>query len=714
MASCNSNNEGNTKTDITKFVNTFIGTDGYGKTFPGAALPFSQLQVSPDNGWSDSYTYEKEQFIGFSHMHVVGMPEVQLPNLTVMPTIKKVVNDTTGNGRNFLQGFLSPFQHASEQASPGYYGVNLLQEDIFAEVTLKERAALHSFQFSKKDTATVLLDLAWNSNAFDNTDTYMFVEDDSSTVVGYRESGGTLPKRKIYFAAKFSEKVDRYHLIEGGKIDVSKREVTGKYVCGAFYFTNNNNEPILVKTAFSSINEEAALKNLNTEIETWDFEVIKNEAIEKWNNALGRISIKTNNLAVLTNFYSALYRTMLAPNVFSDKDNRFLNANGDVENGEQYHNISFKNASNAIFPLLNLILTSQTEKFINSALIFQQNNPDKTLPGFLHWSKDIKPEHSLFSASTISATWLKGIDSYNGLQALNSYDSSIFVKSPLYQLYNGREFIANNRTELALSHTLLNAYNEWSIAQLAKNFNDSTSFRYHLNRSKAYKSLFNKKIKLFSEKNGDGEFLIDIDTSKNTIPLFAEQFRAVHAIDTLIKYFGGVDAFEAKLDSLFEPVFSKKNNPDFLAKINHPKNEFFFHAAYLYNKIGKPEKTQELVRLLMENYFKPAPEGLPIADATGKISAWYVFSALGLQPVDPVSNTYEIGSPLISQALVQLPNDKVLDIRVLNQGLENIYVQSVTFNNQKVSGSQITYEQIIEGGELVFEMTNRKQLAMGQ
>jgi len=215
---------------------------------------------------------------------------------------------------------------------------------------------------------------------------------------------------------------------------------------------------------------------------------------------------------------------------------------------------------------------------------------------------------------------------------------------------------------------------------------------------------------MFSAKNVNNEFLSDIDTSITKMPIYAEQFKAIHALDTIIDYFGGIRAVENKLDSLFAPIFERKSALDFLPKVNMPENDFFFYAAYLYNRVNKPEKTQELIRILLKNYFRPSPDGLPITDASGKISAWYVFSSLGFLPLNPVSGIYEIGSPTITQATLQLPNSNTLVIKVLNQSEKNIFVQSISLNNSKIDGYQITYEQLLEGGELVFEMTNRKQL----
>ncbi len=715
ITACSSGNEDSTKTDITKFINTFIGSSGYGKTFPGAALPFSMLQISPDNGWSKSYAYEKEQLIGLSHLHLNGMPDVQLPNLLVMPTTKQVVKDTTGNGRNFMLGFLSTYLHANEQTSAGYYAINLTKEGIFAEVTLRERAALHSYQFSEEDTAKILLDLGWSHSGIDNTDSYMFIEDDSSTVVGYRSVAGDMPERRIYFAAQFSRKFTLANLVENGNLSFSDKEANSKYVCGAFHFTEHNSEPILLRVAFSSINEEAALANLAAEMDTWDFDAVKEEARQKWNTTLGKIEIKTNDIQVVTNFYSALYRSMLSPNLYSDTDGRFMNTleETDQRSQAQYHNIHFAKSYNTTFPLLNLIAPKQTENLINSALVYQEGNMKETLPGFLHWGRDIAHQQHLFSAPAISAAWLKGIDSYNGLQVLNSYDSALFEKTATYALYNGKDFIAQEDNPQAVQSTLSNAYNEWSIAQLAKNFNDSLAYNFHIGRSMAFKKLFYNKLGLFAARDNGGTFLIEKDTTIKKLPIYAEQFKAVHSLDTLQALMGSANAFEAKLDSLFKPILNK-NASNVLIELNKPENEFLFHAAYLYNYIKKPEKTQEVVRFLMDHFFKPTPDGLPVNDANGHISAWYVFSALGFLPVDPVGGHYEIGTPIVKQASLQLPSGKVLTIKVLNQSEENIYVQSVSFNNSKIDDPQLAYEQIAEGGELVFEMTSRKQLAQSK
>ncbi len=714
LGGCSTNSDNETATDIAKFVNTFIGTENYGHTFPGASLPFSMLQVSPNNGWNtgneiSSYDYDKEQIVGFSHMHLNGVKNAELLDVLIMPTSRDVVNDTTGGGRLYLQSFISTFLHANEQASPGYYGAKLSQNDIFAEVTTTERSALHGYHFPKSDTATILIDLSWSLKNQMNTDAYVFVEDDSLTIVGYRFAKGLLPQKKIFFAAQFSRKIEIFQLIENGVIRQNTNEASSKFVTGAFHFGNATKEPILLKIAFSSVSEEAALNTLKSEIKDWDFQRVMKSAKEKWNKSLEKIDIRTSNIQLVTNFYSSLYRAMLSPNLYADANGQYRNSLDKIENNGniKYHNIHFGCRNNTVFSLHNLLQPTLNEQFIQSALGFYNTNPDSTLPGWLFWGNDIEDTKPLYGAPVITATWLKNINSFNGLQALNAFNNSIERNSMLDKLYKNKAYIPSDNIKNARKITLENSYNDWAVAQLAKNLADTTVNRTHTERAEYYKNLFNKEKKLFEGKTLNGTFTSSTDTT-HTVTFNSSQLRVLHDMDTLIAFMGGTKAFEEKLDKLYAPILEENKSTSFLNSLNKEDNDFYFEATYLYNKIGKPEKTQQLVRMLINNYFKPTPDGLPAADRFGNLSAWYVFSCLGFFPLEPVSGFYEIGSPIINQATIKLSKEKTLSIRVLNQSNENIYVQSVSFNNKKIDSHRISYETLISGGELVFEMTNKK------
>ncbi len=458
LSACSTNTDNENATDIAKFVNTFIGTENYGHTFPGASLPFSMLQVSPNNGWNtgnkvSSYDYDKEQIVGFNHLHLNGVMNTELLDVLIMPTTRDVVNDTTGGGRLYLQSFISTFLHANEQASPGYYGLKLSQNDIFAEVTTTERSALHGYQFPKSDSATILIDLSWSLKNQINTDAYVFVEDDSMTIAGYRFAKGLLPQKKIFFAAQFSRKIETYQLIENGIIQKNANEASSKFVTGAFHFGNVNKEPILLKIAFSSVSEEAALNTLKTEIKNWNFQEVMLEAKEKWNKSLEKIDIRTSDMQLVTSFYSSLYRTMLSPNLYADADGQHRSTVDKIEkNGNiKYHNIHFDSRNNTVFSLHNLLQPSLTEQFIQSALGFSNNNPDSTLPGWLFWGQDIETSKSLYSAPVITATWLKNINSFNGLQALNAFKNSVKKNGVLDKLYGNKGYISNDKDSRTLT-----------------------------------------------------------------------------------------------------------------------------------------------------------------------------------------------------------------------------------------------------------------------
>ena len=727
FSACDSGNKREKEENLSKYVNPFIGTDGHGHTYPGASLPFAMVQLSPDNGWegwdwSSGYHYSKPQIVGFSHTHLSGTGIGDMLDVLVMPTLRDVVNDTTGQGRGFMQSFLSTYSHANEQASPGYYSVKFDQSEIFAEMTSTKRAGLHSYTFPKGDSATVLIDLAWSVNDDEATDSYMYVEDDSSTVVGYRFSKGWAKDQKVYFAAKFSRKFDRFKLVRNGILNRGINEVNAKHSTGAFHFENTEKLPILLKIGISSVSEEAAIKNLENEIKDWDFEAVVKESKKVWNAELEKIYIRTPDIQVKTNFYTALYHLMQAPNLYSDVDGNFRAVNNQIvkaEGYDKYYTFSLWDTFRAAHPLFTIFQPQKTDDFIESMLSFYENNPDSTLPEWALWGNETNTMIGYHSTPVIADAWLKGINDFNGLLALRAMKNTANSDVEGLPFYKEFKYIPADKQKESVSKTLEYAFDDWGIARMAENFSDTAAQRIFDERAQYYKNVFDKGSNFMRPKLEDGtwkekESLLGSAESNDYTEGNAWQYTwyVPHDIDGLINLMGGKNAFEKKLDSLFTttpPEELSKEISDmsgFIGQYVHG-NEPSHHIAYLYNFVDKPEKTQERVRQIMKEFYKPSPEGIIGNEDCGQMSAWYIFSALGFYPVNPVGGVYELGSPIVQYAEIALPDDKAFIIRALNQSDENIYVQSVTLNGKKVEGHSITHEQIMEGGELIFEMTNR-------
>ncbi|MEM1137500.1 MAG: GH92 family glycosyl hydrolase [Bacteroidota bacterium] len=722
---CNSSNKPEKEKDLSKYVNPFIGTDGHGHTFPGASVPFSMVQLSPDNGWegwdwSSGYHYSKQQIIGFSHTHLSGTGVGDMLDILVMPTLRDVVTDTTGQGKGFMQSFVATFSHANEQASPGYYSVKFNQSDILAEITSTKRAGFHRYTFPNTDFATILLDLGWSVNFDEATDTYIKVTNDSTSLTGYRFSKGWAAKQKVFFAAKFSKKINSLKLVKNGVIQAANNEVRAKHTAASLYFDNPDKKPILLKVGISSVSEEGALNNLNSEIDHWDFDKTKQDARNSWNEELAKIYIKTPDIQLKTNFYSSMYHLMLAPNLYSDVDGKYRALNDNIEKAEgyeKYFTFSLWDTFRAAHPLFTIIQPEKTDDFIESMLSHYFNNPDSLLPIWSLWGNETETMIGYHAVPVIVDAWLKGLNNFNGLAALNAMKKTANNNRKGIEWYKTMKYIPADKEKGSVSKTVEYAYDDWCIARMAENFSDTATQRIFDERATYYKNVFDTETKFMRPKLADGNwkekaalFNSGYDNDYTEGNAWQYTWFVPHQIEELIEMMGGNEAFVKKLDSLFtaSPVEGEKalDMSGFIGQYVHG-NEPSHHVAYLYNFAGAPKKTQQTVRTIMDKFYKPTPEGLIGNEDCGQMSAWYLFSALGFYPVNPVGGNYQIGSPIVQAAEISLPNDKVFKIRVLNQGDKNIYVQSASLNGKRIDNLNLKHEQIMAGGELVFEMTNK-------
>ena len=323
--------------DYTQYVDPFIGTDYHGHTYPGATVPFGMVQLSPDNGrsgwdWSSGYHYSDSLIVGFSHTHLSGTGIGDLCDIQFMPaSIPKNISDS----ELIKQKFISKFEHKNEKASVGFYSVQLKDYNITTELTAALRSDVQKHTFNQDGNEYVQLDLGYSKNWDTPTDAYIKIVDDH-TICGYRNSTGWAKDQRVYFYTKFSKPLTKSFLIQDSIYQEDVKEVRGKYSRAIFQFDIKTNSELLVKTGISSVSIDNAKLNLEDDIKDWDFEKVKKDAEKEWNKQLSKIEIKTFNKNYLKTFYTALYRSMLAPIVFSDINGEYKGADDKIHQAKNY------------------------------------------------------------------------------------------------------------------------------------------------------------------------------------------------------------------------------------------------------------------------------------------------------------------------------------------------------------------------------------------
>ena len=745
-----------TEKQAVDYVNPFLGTGGemgvgFGNMFPGAAYPFGMIQLSPDNGgqnwlYSGGYRYADEYIVGFSHTHLNGTGVADYCDISVMPTTKPieekyfVQSDSTINeiiaennldpnsfvnhsgnlgpfDKHFLLKYRSRFLHEKEKASPGYYFVNLQDDNIDVELTTAELASMHRYRFNNPaDLQHLVINLGFTNT--DRTTDAKITYHSSELITGYRFSSGKTYQR-VFFAMQFSRPIKNHQFFNVEERDGTKT-ANGNQLAASFSFDGKESNELLVKVAISQVDENGALANLKTaDSFAWDFDKMHEATRTKWNNELLKIKITDPDNEKKTVFYTSLYHSYIAPYRFSDIDGRYKNFNqviDTVKGHTQYTLLSLWDTFRAENPLLLLMQPKLEENIIHSMMAKYYQTGE--LP---YWEISGNEGGSMIgyhAAVLIADALSKKVGNYN---LEDMYKALVFVSETdrkglgYYQKY---QFVpADLEKAGTVSKTLEYCYDDWCIAQVAKMLGKTEDYNKYMGRSQYYKNLYDPDYHLFRGKNSDGSWYEPFH------PRFAEygnphcvegntwqySFFAPHDMPGLIKLMGGEKDFEMMLDSLFtqSSELLGEDTEDVTGLIGQYAhgNEPSHHVAYLYDFIGKPHKTQFYANEVMNKLYSNTPEGLCGNEDCGQMSAWYVFSALGMYPVNPVDGKYWIGSPQFEKAEMQLPNGKVFTIMANNVSTDNIYSKSISLNGKTLDRSYITWDEIQNGGRLEFEMT---------
>lgn len=706
--------------NLTRWVNPFIGTGAVqsslsGNNYPGATVPFGMVQLSPDTreapDWAQAsgYDYNDSIIYGFSHTRLSGTGASDFIDILLFPTISDKRKST--------------FTHQHEQARPGYYQVLLKDEKIQAELTASVHVGVHRYTCSDGDQLKLWLDLdhsankgSWNRRIIQSQLRMV-----SPTVVeGYRIITGWAKLRKIYFHLEFSQPVLSNQLYDGNRMYENTPVINGTELRGLFCFDKKWNKELICKVALSPVSIENARLNMATEVPGWDFEYIARAAETSWEKELKKIIIQGTDLQKKI-FYTALYHTMVQPNTMSDVNGEYMASDyvtRSVAKGEvHYSTFSLWDTFRAAHPLYTLIHTHRIPDFVKSMM--RQYDYYGYLPVWQLWGQDNYCMIGNHSIPVIVDAVLKGVAGVDEEKAYEAVFNSSIVSHPNspFEVWEKYGYMPENIQTQSVSITLEQAFDDWCVAQLAKRLGKEKDYNHFMKRSAFYRNLFNSKTGFFQPKNDKGEWIEPFDPYKygaNGGYPFTEGnawqyfWYVPQNIPDLISLTGGNKAFVAKLDTFFTVSYQSgalnDNASGFVGQYAHG-NEPSHHVAYLYACAGEPWKTQKYVAYIMNELYNDSSSGYAGNDDCGEMSAWYVFGALGFYPVNPVSGEYVIGTPMLEEAVIQLPGRKTFTVKAPRKEDNEVYICSMKLNGEKYTKNYITHQNIMKGGILEFVMT---------
>lgn len=737
-----------TNEDFAQYVDPMIGTAKMGHTYPGATVPFGSIQLSPDtdtipyavNGrynpdvykYCAGYQYEDSTIVGFSHTHFSGTGHSDLGDFLIMPITGKLKLNP-GTESDPESGYRSRFSHDEETAEPGYYSVNLKDYNIKAEMTASTRVGMHQYTFPQGEQPHVIFDLVHGIYNYEDKNVWTFVRVENDTLVtGYRQTNGWARTRTVYFAMSFSEPIKNYgrkrydkQPYNGfwGKFDQEENfpEIAGEQIRMWFDFDLKLSNRLKVKLAISPVSTEGALKNLKSEIPGWDFDKVRQQARETWNKELSRIDVSSEDKEEKVNFYTAMYHAFLGPTQYMDVDGKYRGIDMNIHQAKDFTNytsFSLWDTYRALHPLFNILQPERNQNMIQSMLAHYDQSVHSMLPVWSHYANENWCMIGYHSASVIADAIVKGNDDFDTKHALEAMVNT--AKTGYYdglKYYMDMGYVPEDKNGASVSKTLEYAYDDWAIAQAAKKLRNDKVYEEFMERAGNYKNVYDPTSGFMRPKLSDGSWKQEFDELNTHGQGFIEgnswnySLYVPHDPEEMIEMMGGKKQFSQHLDSLFTMDLPDKyfeNTEDIsregiIGNYVHG-NEPSHHVAYLYNWTNDPWKAQDKIRMILRMKYKNGADGLSGNDDFGQMSAWYIFSTLGFYPVAPGSVDYAIGSPAISNAIINLDNGNNFKVIAVDQSDENVYIQKVELNGKELKEPFIKHQDIMNGGELKFWM----------
>lgn len=738
------------------YVDPFIGTAYFGHTFPGASVPNAMVHLSPDvhtEGWTycAGYVYSDQSIIGFSHTHWSGVGMVNGGEVMLMPNVGDQLKIIPGSRANPDEGYRSRFNHDDESASPGYYQVKLQDYDVNVELTSTQRAGFHRYTFPEANNSRVILDLGHQIGNMSSGGTSHLKIIDNYRIEGAKNAG----LGNVFFVAEFSKPFKYYGTFDasyvtpesGGSLFPYKNAERGTKIGAFLEYDTEEGEEVLVRVGISYVSVEGARKNLEAEIPHWDFDKTRNEARETWNKELSRIKIDGATEDQKQIFNTALYHSLLAQYISQDVDGKYWGSDQQVHEAKGYDfygSFSCWDTYRSQHPLMTFIAPDHVDNYIKSIVNKVENY--KWLPAqhFLNvFGEAMVGDHLI---PVIVDAYMKGYRDYDvdKLYAAMRQKALENPQDPIphhagrsgLDFYKELGYTPVDRVTEAVPNTLELAYDDWCIAQLAKELGKKDDYELFMKRAGNYKHLWDAETEFMRPKKADGTWLEALGENEQEIVSYGEHtyykyfdpllvgrrpnrhytesnawqyvWSVQHDVQGLIDLFGGNKAFTKKLDTFFamSPLISPPKYVGVVGTIGQyvQGNQPSHHVAYMYNYAGEPWKTQKWARQVMTELYRTGPGGICGNEDMGSLSSWYALSAMGFYPVTPGSTNYAIGSPLFGEAKMNLSNGKTFTIKTTNNSKENMYIQSAKLNGKKFNRTYIDHSEIMDGGVLEFEM----------
>lgn len=677
--------------DFAKHVNPFIGTGGHGHTFPGATAPYGMVQLSPDTridgSWDgcSGYHYSDNLIYGFSHTHLNGTGVSDYGDIMLMPTMGEPSFDN--------KEYSSTFSHANEKASAGFYSVKLDKHDIDVRLTTSTRVGFHEYTFNKSGQANIILDLNHRDKLLEGGIKII----DDRTIEVLRRSEAWARNQYVFARIEFNQPM-QFNKYVADSVSIRK-EYYGSTVAMSFSKQVKKGEKILVKVSLSPTSFEGAALN-SSEISHWDFEKVKQDAATLWNKELSKIEVTSDDKDKLAVFYTALYHTMMQPNIAQDLDGKYRGRDNQIHKAEgfDYYTVfSLWDTFRAAHPLYTLIDKKRTSDYINTFI--KQYEQGGRLPVWELASNETDCMIGYHSVSVIADAMAKGISGFDYEKAFEASKASAMRDVLGLEAYKKNGFISIDDEHESVSKTLEYAYDDWCIAQMAQILNKKDDYEYFMKRSQNWKNIFDWETGFMRpKKNGGWDKPFDPREVNNNFTegnSWQYSFFVPQDIEGLIQAHGGKKKFEAKLDALFnaESKTTGREQVDVTGLIGQYShgNEPSHHMAYLYNYVGKTEKTKEKVHYILNNFYKNSPDGLIGNEDCGQMSAWYVLSAMGIYAVTPGMNKWDLVEPYFER--IEFVSDNGVK-KVIKVFLDSVFTNFHS-NKDSIENTEINHKKII-------------------
>lgn len=673
-----------------------------GQTYPGAVVPFGMIAVSPDAndgplGWAAGYTWYDTTLLGFSHMH------------------------TSGNGSGFGHLLLAPsagprpagtvfrFSHAREAAAPGYYRVTLLDEEVDAELTATTHAALHRYRFPPRADATVAIDLAHGLRRWGSLRAAQVTVAGADTLVGSRQAeAGRGP---LYFVIRTSRAFAAPSI---------ERNAAGQPTRVTLTFDTRTDPTVLVKVGLAFTTLAAARADLQAELPDWDFERARGAARAAWNQALGKLRVTGGTAAERRIFTSALYHAELAPFTFADGQRAYLGADGRVHQADfvNYTFFSLWDTFRGQHPLLTLVEPARVRDMVKSMLALARENGG-TLPVYSVAGGNGFGMVGRHAMPVIADAYAKGLaDPADADEAYRLMRENMLRTDHGLGDYAKLGWVAGDHELRAAAQTLEYAIDDHAVAVMAGLLGKKDDAALFARRARQWHNVIDPATGFARGRLADGSWRTPFDPAavshygpdEDFVEANAWQytFTVPHDVAGLAATLGGRRALSAKLDAMFAAPPRLKGSwsadvSGLWGQYAHG-NEQSLHVAYLYDWTGEPWKTQARVRQIAARFYDDGPEGLAGNDDAGALSAWYVWSALGLYPVDPVGGVYAIGSPFFDRTTVDVGGGRTFTVVARGNGPDAWYIQSARLDGKPFDRAWLRHAELVRGGTLELVM----------